>query len=122
MGKNAGGARPGKLRIRVPQRSREVTVDFLAVEAANESYRMALENKSDAIISDADTVVFARGFEAFEIGNLLKGLRSFHLLDDFLDSPKQRGVSVAATSASNDSRKAVFTRHVQAVGRFSSDS
>ena len=66
-------------------RSREVSVDFLAVQASNKRDRTALEDKTDA-------VVLAGGFEAFEIGNLLKSLGRLDLLDDFPDSAKQRGV------------------------------
>src|ERR1051326_6942512 len=51
-----------------------------------------LENKTDAIIPDTNPVVFALGVETLEIGDLLEGSGGLHLLDDFLDSPEQRGV------------------------------
>ena len=54
--------------------------------------RAALENKADAIIAHPNAVVFARGFEAFEVGNLLKDPCAFHLLNDLPDSAKPRGV------------------------------
>lgn len=71
------------------RKSREITVDFLAVEAANERHCAALENQADAVIAYANAVVFAGGFQTFEVGNLRKGLRGLHLLDDFFDSAKQ---------------------------------
>ncbi len=72
--------------------SREVAVDLFAVEAANKGDRSALENKADAVMAQANAVVFARGFEALEVGNLLKGSCVFDSLNDFPDSAKQRRV------------------------------
>ena len=51
-----------------------------------------LEHKADAVISHANPVVFACGFEAFEIGNLLEGLRRFDLFDHSLNSAQQRHI------------------------------
>lgn len=70
----------------------EVTVDFFPVEAANECDRAVLENKTHAVIAYANTIILARGFEAFEVGNLLESSGGFHMLDHFLDPAKQRGV------------------------------
>ena len=75
------------------RRSRKVTVNLPTVKTTNERHRAALENKADAVIAQANAVVFACGFETLEVGNLLEGSGRLHLLDDFSDSPEQRGVS-----------------------------
>jgi hypothetical protein len=70
----------------------EITVDFFAVETANECDRAVLEDKTYAVIAHADSVIFARGFETFEVWYLLESPGGFHKLDHFSDSAKQRGV------------------------------
>ena len=69
--------------------SREVTVDFFAVEAANERHRAGLKYKAGPVIANPNAIVFAGGFEALEIGNLLKGSSGFDLLNDFPDPAEQ---------------------------------
>lgn len=66
-------------------------MDFLAVEAANECDRTVFEYKTHTVIAHTNTVILAGGFEAFEIGNLLKSSGGFHLFDHFPDPAKQRG-------------------------------
>ena len=69
--------------------SGEVAVNFLAVKAANESHRAALENEANAIIPDAETIVLAAGLKSLEVGNLQKGSGGLNLLDNFSDAQKE---------------------------------
>lgn len=94
----------------------EVAVNVFAVVSAHEGHRAALKHKADPVIAQvAKTQLTSRkdarrerklfsgvsralclgglararaaGFETFEIGNLLEGLRGLDLQDDFLDPP-----------------------------------
>jgi hypothetical protein len=78
--------------LQVVRLSREVAVDFLAIKAANKRHAPLLENKAEPVIAHADAIVFATGFQSFEIGNLLERPGGFHLLDDLLDPAQQRGI------------------------------
>ena len=49
----------------------------------NKDKGVALENKTDPVISEPDAKVATAGLELCQMGNLLKGLRLFDELDHF---------------------------------------
>lgn len=63
-----------------------------AVATTGERQRTTLQNKANPVNARANTTVFADGFEALEVGNLLKGPGCFHLLNDLSDPAEQRHV------------------------------
>jgi hypothetical protein len=71
--RQAQTARPSVWRLGRDGDSRKIPVNLLAAEAANERHCATLEDKANAVIAHANAVVFAPGFQPFEIGNLLKG-------------------------------------------------
>ena len=64
----------------------KVTVNFLAMKAADKRDRAVFKNKAEPILAQPDAVILAGGLEPFEIGNLLERPRGFDLLDDFTDA------------------------------------
>ena len=62
------------------------------MEATNERDRAPFENEPDAIIPNTNAVVFTPRFKLFEVWNLLKRPRTFHLFDYLPDSAKKCGI------------------------------
>ncbi len=60
------------------------------MKKADEIDRAIFKNKTEAIFAQADAIIFAGRFEAFEIWNLLESFGGLDLLDDFFD-PAQQG-------------------------------
>ena len=82
-----------------------------------------LENKTDAIIPDTNPVLLSLCVKTPEVGDLLEGSGGLYLLEDFLDSPKQRGVgdgrqirvegfAKGRVHATRSSRRKIFFRVV----------
>lgn len=65
----------------------KVTVNLFASETTDECDCAILEYKAYTIVADSNAVIFSRGFETLEIGNLLERTGSFHLFDHSLDAP-----------------------------------
>jgi hypothetical protein len=71
------------------KRLRKVTVNLSAVQATDERHGLVLENKADPVIAQANPVVLAGRFEAFEVGNLLERRGGFDLFNHSLDAAQQ---------------------------------
>ena len=51
-----------------------------------------LENETDAIIADTNSVIFPLCIKTLEVGDLLESSGGFYLFDDFRDSSEQRRI------------------------------
>ena len=77
---------------RMRRGSGKVPINLLTIETPHERDRALLENKTDAIITHANAVVFALRIKALKVGNLLESLGGFDLFNHFLDSSQESGV------------------------------
>ena len=81
------------------------------MKAPDKRHNTLLKNEADAVIAEANAVVFSSSIETFEIGDVLKSSSHLNLFVTFLIRRSSAASLIFARSASNDSRKAVFTRH-----------
>ncbi|MDB6058981.1 MAG: hypothetical protein JWO95_2825 [Verrucomicrobiales bacterium] len=56
------------------------------MQAANKRYRLILEYKADAIISEPNSIIFPFCVQLFEVGNFLERACFFHVLNYGLDA------------------------------------